>query len=132
YAGNLNDDHVKYAVENAEGSEDKAGAYNIPDGGHLTLTLSGNLTDAIKIKKIYNFTPQSYLVKLNIELSAPLPDGSSFWLEWNRFSAHIDTNARLNHIYFTTLDPDNKVKHVQLSEVTAPIVELGQDLWISY
>ncbi len=133
YAGELNDAHTHYSVEKVEGDAlFEKDTYLLPAGKNLVITLSGQLSDNIKISKIITLTGGSYLLKVNVKLSNPVPDGSAVWLEWTHFNPKFEENSKINLEYIAILGADNKVKLHELTSVNMLLIEGGPSQWITY
>lgn len=128
YSGNLNDAHVVYTLESAEGAAGQE-QFTLGAGETLTMRLSGNLTDAVKITKTFSFNADSYLFKISVSLSSPVTNAVS--LEWNQFNATLDDDPRINHNYYALLGADDKVKLVQLTEIEEKPSQTGSQKWVS-
>ena len=133
HIGPLSDEHVIYTLERVEGGsfigEDR---YSIEAGKNATFYLTGQLNESTKISKTIGINGSSYLLKVSVNLSSTTPDGASVWLEWRRVDASQSVDSGLNIKSYSLLGIDNKVSIKEADSVKEPLLEVGQQQWVTF
>lgn len=128
YLGTLSDEQVKYELISPKLNSENI----IINSDELLVQISGQLPNGATITKTFTFNKSSYLFNLSVKLSSPANDGSRAWIEWSHFDHSVAASNNINHYSLSLLDAANKVRLMQLTEITQPTLEVGLNQWISY
>ncbi|NLF25192.1 MAG: membrane protein insertase YidC [Deltaproteobacteria bacterium] len=133
YSGGVDDAAVEYKLTGVTtGILPDSNTYIIPSDTPLSLNLTGTLPNGIEIKKTLRFSNQSFFFDVELELSAPPPDGSRVWIEWVSFLSQAKaTSERWNLSAFVLLNQDNSVTRIDSSKAPLSPTE-SADRWISF
>ena len=137
YSGGVSDAAVEYKLtgitnSTPDGAAPNQSTYLIPQDTPLSVNLTGTLPNGIEIKKTLRFSNQSFFFDVELELSAPPPDGSRIWIEWvSLLSQARAASERWNPSTFVLLSQDNSITRVA-SESAPAIPTESASRWISF
>jgi YidC/Oxa1 family membrane protein insertase len=122
FSGSATDTWVTYSA-----SSDK-----ITVSGAETLTLVGRLADGREIKKILNFSPDSYLFDVTASVSAPAADSSKLALEWTKFMlpdspSMLDRYEISGYVWFD----GTKAHRADFGKIAVDEQPLGDVRWVT-
>jgi YidC/Oxa1 family membrane protein insertase len=132
YGGGVSDAGVMYQLAGATaGAGGESGMFGIPADSPLSLSFSGTMPNGIGIRKTVQFTRGEYFFDVEVELSAPNPDGSSVWLEWASYLPPDLQSARWNPTMFVLLSQEGSITRLASESVSTFASESGSR-WVSF
>lgn len=110
--GNSNDTAAVYSISGAtENIPFKSNTFSLTNSEKLRVKISAAIPSGQQIDKTFEFDPYSYLIGLNVNLSAPLADGSPIVLNWAEDLAQAGHISRYNQGTVSILDSADSVKY---------------------
>lgn len=132
YFAGLSDERVNYKLVGSSAGllENAQGVFELPNNQDASFSFHGIHQSGMEITKTFGFSPGSYLLKVDVKLSRPSPDGSRIYLEWTHFDPNIDAKQSWDFHGFRRLN--EKLVSVHANEVTKELADVGDNRWLAY
>jgi YidC/Oxa1 family membrane protein insertase len=129
--GGESDVTTSYAVVAASspstGSESE---YQVPEGGDLTLTLSGTLPNGAAITKLLRFGSSGYQISVDVQVAnSPTTTGQPGWLEWTESLSAVGMD-QYNPSQFIRLNAEGAIDRVVPNTMTLPLEQVSK--WVAF
>jgi YidC/Oxa1 family membrane protein insertase len=134
YLSSLSDTRVLYTLERAVGAEPVSLGANeyTTRANDSEFVFSGVLENGLTIRKTIIVQPDSFLIKVKVNLTPQPTTTLPIWLEWGTFVPEAVANERYNLHQFKLLTPQNKITNILPSSVTKGLTDYGANQWLSF